>query len=496
MSALKVLAAASEIYPLVKTGGLADVVGALPRALAPHGIAVRTLVPGYPTVMAALEGRKVLHRYGGLFGGEATLSAGQAKGIDLFILDAPHLYARPGNPYLGPDGKDWPDNAARFAALGFVAADVCRGVAPDFLPDVLHVHDWQAALAPAYLKYGKSGATKSVITVHNLAFQGRFPAAIFGGLNLPPKAYAIDGVEYYGGVGYLKGGLQCADAITTVSPTYAREICTPEGGMGLDGLLRVRQSVLKGIVNGIDTTVWNPATDTNIAATYDAKRLTRRAGNRRAIERRFGLTPSDDLLYCIVSRLTGQKGMDLVIESIDTLVRTGARLALLGSGDAALQTAFSAVAKRLAGRVGVVLGYDEALSHLLQAGSDAILIPSRFEPCGLTQLYGLRYGCVPVVSRVGGLADTIIDANDAALSAGVASGVQFSPVDAPSFESALTRTAALFRDQKQWREMQRRGMRADVSWQRSAGQYAALFRELCGEQAMPAAAKEKQRASR
>jgi starch synthase len=496
MSALKVLAAASEIYPLVKTGGLADVVGALPGALAPHGIMVRTLIPGYPAVLSALEGRKVLHRYGGLFGAEATLSAGQTKGIDLFVLDAPHLYARPGNPYLGPDGKDWPDNAPRFAALGFVAADVCRGMAPDFLPDVLHVHDWQAALAPAYLKYGKPCATKSVITVHNLAFQGRFPTAVFDELKLPPNAYAIDGVEYYGGVGYLKGGLQCADAITTVSPTYAREICTPAGGMGLDGLLRVRQSVLKGIVNGIDTSVWDPATDAHIAATYDAKRLSRRAPNRRAIERRFGLAPSDDLLYCVVSRLTGQKGMDLVIETIDMLVQTGARLALLGSGDSALQTAFSSVAKRLAGRVGVVLGYDEALSHLLQAGSDAILIPSRFEPCGLTQLYGLHYGCVPVVSRVGGLADTVIDANDAALSAGVASGIQFSPVDRPSFESALMRTAALFRDEKLWREMQRRGMRADVSWQRSAYQYAALFRELCGEQAIPAAAQVEQRAVR
>ena len=335
MSALKVLAAASEIYPLVKTGGLADVVGALPGALAPHGIAVRTLVPGYPAVLSALEGRKVLHRYGGLFRGEATLSAGQAQGVDLFVLDAPHLYARPGNPYLGADGKDWPDNAQRFAALGFVAADICRGVTPDFLPDILHVHDWQAALAPAYLKYGKPGTTKSVITIHNLAFQGRFPAAVFDELKLPPMAYAIDGVEYYGGVGYLKGGLQCADAITTVSPTYAREICTAEGGMGLDGLLRVRRSALKGIVNGIDTTVWDPATDAHIVATYDAKRLTRRVGNRRAIEQRFGLAPSDDLLYCIVSRLTGQKGMDLVIEAIDTLDtdRRSARPARFGRCD-------------------------------------------------------------------------------------------------------------------------------------------------------------------
>src|SRR5262249_38711644 len=329
------------------------------------------------------------------------------------------------------------------------------GMVPASLHDVLHGHDWQAALAPAYLRYGKACATRSDMTIHNLAFQGRFPAAIFDELKLAPRAYAIDGVEYYGGVGYLKGGLQCADAITTVSPTYAREICTPDGGMGLDGLLRLRQDALRGIVNGIDTTVWDPATDTHVAATHDSRRLHRRAGNRRAIEQRFGLVPSSELLYCIVSRLTGQKGMDLVIESVDALTQTGGRLALLGSGDSALEAAFSSVAKRHAGRVGVVFGYDEPLSHLLQAGSDAILIPSRFEPCGLTQLYGLRYGCVPVVSRVGGLADTIIDANDAALAAGVATGVQFSPADQPSFESALMRAASLFRDQKAWRGVQR-----------------------------------------
>ncbi len=496
MSALNVLAVASEVYPLVKTGGLGDVVGALPGALGPHGIAVKTMVPGYPAVLTAIEGRTVLHRFDDLFGGKAALLAGAAKDLDLFVLDAPHLYGRSGNPYLAPDGKDWADNAQRFAALSKAAADIARGLVPAFVPHILHAHDWQAALGAAYLRFGEAGATKSVVTIHNLAFQGRFPAALFASLKLPASAYAIDGVEYYGGVGYLKGGLQCADAITTVSPTYAREICTPEGGMGLDGLLRVRRNVLLGIVNGIDTKVWDPATDSQIVATYDSKRLDRRAANKRAIEQRFSLKPSDDLLYCIVSRLTGQKGIDLVIESIDTLVQTGARLALLGSGDPALESAFSSVVKRHPGRIGIVLGYDEALSHLLQAGSDAILVPSRFEPCGLTQLYALRYGCVPVVSRVGGLADTIIDANDAALSAGVASGIQFSPVDQPSFVSALMRTASLFRDQKSWRDMQRRGMRADVSWQRSAGHYAALFRELCGVRMAPAALKERRRASR
>jgi starch synthase len=480
MSAIEVLAVASEIYPLVKTGGLAEVVGALPEALEPHGISVRTLVPGYPAVLAAIERRTVLHRFDDLFGGAATLIAGAASGLALFVLDAPHLYGRPGNPYLGPDGRDWPDNGQRFAALGSVSADIARGLVPAFLPHVLHAHDWQAALGPAYLRFGEPCAAKSLVTIHNVAFQGRFPAALFASLNFPTSAYAIDGIEYYGGVGYLKAGLQCADAITTVSPAYAREICTPEGGMGLDGLLRARQNVLIGIVNGIDTNVWNPATDDQIAARYDAKRLDRRVTNRRAVEQRFGLAPADGLLYCVVSRLTGQKGMDLVIGSIDALVETGARLALLGSGDSALETAFLSLAKRHPGRMGVVLGYDDGLSHLLQAGSDALLVPSRFEPCGLTQLHALRYGCIPLVSRVGGLADTIIDANDAALSAGVATGIQFAPVALPPLVSALRQAAGLFRDRKAWCGMQRRGMRADVSWQRGAAQYAALFRELCG----------------
>jgi starch synthase len=243
--------------------------------------------------------------------------------------------------------------------------------------------------------------------------------------------------------------------------------------------------VLSGIVNGIDITVWDPATDSHIASTYDVKRLARRAVNKRAVERRFGFEVSHDLTYCIVSRLTEQKGMDLVAQTIDTLVGSGARLALLGSGDGKMEASFNAAAKRHPGRVGAVIGYDEALSHLLQAGSDAILIPSRFEPCGLTQLYGLRYGCIPVVSRVGGLADTIVDANDAGMAAGVATGVQFAPTDAPSYVDALGRTAALFRDQRRWREMQRCGMRADVSWQRSAAQYAALFRSLSGAEEEP-----------
>ena len=473
---MKILSVASEVFPLVKTGGLADVAGALPAALAKQGVSVITLMPGYPAVMKALDEFEVAYTSENLFGGAARLLWGKAKGLELFVLDAPHLYDRPGNPYLGPDGKDWPDNSKRFAALSLIAAEIGRGSVADFMPEIIHCHDWQAGLVPAYMRYG--GGQKTVMTVHNLAFQGHFPASIFGTLGLPPKAFSIEGVEYFGGVGYLKAGLQCADAITTVSPTYAREILTAEDGMGLDGLLRERSNVVHGIVNGIDTDIWNPENDANVAQSYTAKQLAKREANKRAIEKRFGLETSDGLLYCIVSRLTLQKGIDLVAAALPRLIELGSRLAILGSGDAVLEGSLKEATVRYSGRVGIATTYDEPLSHLLQAGSDAILIPSRFEPCGLTQLYGLHYGCVPVVARVGGLADTIIDANDAAISAGVASGIQFTPVTQDALEHALDRATMLYADKAAWASMQRAGMKADVSWTRSAARYTDLFRSL------------------
>jgi starch synthase len=297
-------------------------------------------------------------------------------------------------------------------------------------------------------------------------------------LGLPALAFAIDGVEFYGHVSYLKGGLATADTITTVSPTYAQEICTPEYGMGLDGLLRARRNVLRGIVNGIDDTVWNPAEDPLIAQRYTARSLDKRAANKRAVEQRFNLKTGDGLLHGVVSRLTWQKGMDILASCIDELVATGARLALIGSGEPGIQDALIEAAERHPGRIGVVVGYDEGLSHLVQAGCDTILVPSRFEPCGLTQLYGLRYGCVPLVARTGGLNDTVIDANDAALQCGVATGFQFSPVDEPTLEHALGRAARCFAEPQLWRGLQKRGMAQDVSWSRSAAAYAQLYRNL------------------
>ena len=476
---MKVLSVASEMYPLVKTGGLADVTGALPAALAAHDVAVRTLLPGYPAVLRAVAKTDAVAVWHDGFGGEARLLAARRGALDLFVLDAPHLYGRDGNPYLGADGLDWPDNAERFAALALAAARIGWGEVDGFVPDVVHAHDWQAALVPAYLRWLGEGrqAPATVLTVHNLAFQGQFPADVLARIGLPPAAFTSDGVEWFGDVGYLKAGLLMADAVTTVSPTYAREIRTPADGMGMDAILRWRGAAVAGIVNGIDTDVWNPATDAHLAATYDRDTLARRDVDRRAIEDRFGLIHDASLLICMITRLTTQKGIDLVVGALDAIVASGARLVVLGSGEAAFERALQEAAVRLPGRIGVRIGYDEGLSHGMQGGCDAILVPSRFEPCGLTQLYGLRYGCVPIVSRVGGLADTVVDANDAALKAGVATGIVFAPVESTSLLDAVRRAVDLHGRSEAWRAIQSNGMRADVGWSRSAGEYVDVYRQ-------------------
>ncbi|MCC7216284.1 MAG: glycogen synthase GlgA [Burkholderiales bacterium] len=476
---MRVLSVASEAFPLVKTGGLADVVAALPPALARERVTVRTLVPGYPAVVDALRDADAVHAFPRLHGGPARLLAAHAADLDLFVLDAPHLYARPGNPYLGPDGKPWPDNALRFAALAEAAAAIGRGALPRFAPDVIHVHDWQAGLAPALLHYGGTPRPATVVTVHNLSFQGQFPRELLTAIGLPPHAFAIDGVEYYGTIGYLKAALALADRITTVSPTYAEEIRTPEGGMGLDGLLRQRADALAGILNGIDETVWNPATDPHLPTRFDARRLARRAANKAALQARFGLAVEPSAFVVgVVSRLTHQKGMDLLVEALPALVALGVQVALLGTGDPALERAFAAAAARHPARVAAVIGYEETLAHLLQGSVDALLVPSRFEPCGLTQLCALRYGAIPVVARVGGLADTVIDANAMALAAGTGTGIQFAPVTRAHIELAVGRAVSLKRDAALWRRLQARAMATDVGWTRPAKQYAALYRAL------------------
>lgn len=477
---VEILSVASEVYPLVKTGGLADVVGALPAALKRVGIRMRVMVPGYRQVLAKIETSELLADLPDLFGGPARILGVQTAGLDLLVLDAPHLFDRDGSIYADETGADWADNWKRFGALSLAAAFVAQGVIPNYRPEIVHAHDWQTGLVPAYMKFGGGTAAKSVMTVHNLAFQGHFSHEIFPELHLPPEANSMDGVEYYGGVGFLKAGLQCADFITTVSPTYAGEIRTAEFGMGLEGLLKARADIVSGILNGIDPSAWDPGTDVDLPEPFRVSTVSRRLANKRALQDRFGLEHSDGPLFGVVSRLTWQKGLDVLADVVDDLVEMGGQLCILGSGVAEIEAALQAAAERHVGQIGLVKGYDESLSHLVQGGGDAILIPSRFEPCGLTQLIGLRYGCVPVVARTGGLADTVIDANEAAILAGVATGVQFSPVENDVLIEALRRTVALYDDKKLWARIQRRGMKTDVSWDQSAQRYLELYEKLLG----------------
>jgi starch synthase len=475
---IRVLSVASEIFPIVKTGGLADVIGALPTALKARDIKMRTLVPGYPAVLKALGSAEEVLHFQNFYGGPARVLGASAAELDLFVLDAPHLFARPGNPYTAPDGSDWPDNAIRFAALARIAAEIGQGAVSAFVPQVVHSHDWQTGLTPAFMHYNNRPRPATVMTVHNLSYQGQFPQQMLSDIGLPPESFALDGIEYYGAIGFLKAGLQLADRITTVSPTYAVEIQGPDAGMGLEGLLRLRSGVLTGILNGIDTSVWNPATDLSIASTFDMNTLSQRVANKAALQQRLGLRLAPDaFLIGLISRMSWQKGLDLLLETLPTLSE-GVQIALLGTGDEELQVHYRAAAKSHPDRIAAVIGYDENLAHLIQAGADAILVPSRFEPCGLTQLCALRYGAIPIVSRVGGLADTVIDADEMAIAGDVATGVQFSAVTSENLAIAIRRADALFRDKPRWQRMQKNGMSVDVSWRNPARHYADLYRQV------------------
>ena len=472
----RVLSVASECVPLVKTGGLADVVGALPGALAAHGWEMRVLMPCYRALRARAADWPVVWVEEDLWGGEGRVLSGEVDGVSLLLLDAPHLYDRVGGPYSGLAG-DWPDNAQRFAALSWVGARIAReGLSDGWSPQVMHVHDWQAGFAPAYLAYGGTGGVGSVLTIHNIAFQGWAPAAMLGELRLPFEEFHPGGLEYYGGLSSLKAGLVTADRITTVSPNYAAELMRPEFGMGLQGVIAARAHVVSGILNGVDTAVWSPEAETH---GFSATAMNGKARAREALCEEFGLQVPGPLAI-VVSRLTDQKGIDLLPGIIPEFIEAGGGLVVLGSGDPALEGAMRGLAHRYPGRVGLHVGYDEALSHRMFAGGDAVLVPSRFEPCGLTQMYGLRYGCLPVVAAVGGLADTVIHANPAAVSAGVATGITFHPTDGVAFATALRQLVYLHTNKVLWTKVQKNAMRQDVGWDRSAAAYATLYAEITG----------------
>jgi starch synthase len=465
----------SECAPLVKTGGLADVAGALPTALAEQGVKVRTLLPGYRSVLAQLGKTKTAATYKDLFGGGAKLLTCQVAGLDLLILDAPHLYDRDGAIYGDETGKDWPDNAERFAALCQVAAKIAAKGIDGWTPDIVHGHDWQAGLTPEYLQ-GSGCDVPFVFTVHNIAFHGNVGGEKLQTLGLDTARFNADHFEFWGQISALKAGLVGAAKITTVSQTYAEELLTPAFGIGMDGVLRARQADLSGIVNGIDLDAWNPATDPNIKP---YKTAAGKAANKKALRKTFGLGPSDGPLCVLVSRLTEQKGIDLLLDALPTLLGQGGQLALLGSGDPKLEVALLEAADTHE-NLSVKIGYDEALSHQMMAGGDVILVPSRFEPCGLTQLYGLRYGTLPLVALTGGLADTVINASPAALARGVATGIQFFPIEAQALSNAFTRLCDLYADKPTWKTMQRNAMKQPVGWETSAAAYKAVYDSLTG----------------
>lgn len=476
---MHVLFATSEMAPWVKTGGLGDVAAALPAALHRGHQDVRVLLPYYPALRAAFPDAPCLAELPSLAPllPPARLLGAEAAGLPLLLLDCPSLFDRPGNPYLDGLGQDWSDNAVRFGLLSRVAALIGQPASPiGWQAEVVHVNDWQTALAPSFLAY--QGGAASVITVHNIAFQGCFGREYLAGLGFPPHAWTLSGVEYHGLLSFLKGGLQHATLLSTVSPTYAREIQDEAFGYGLAPLLRHRAGSLRGILNGVDTDVWNPATDPELAVPYAANRLAAKRDNKAALQAQVGLEVSDNLpLFGVVSRLTHQKGLDLLLGLGERLAGLPAQLVVLGSGDKAMEAGFRDLAERHPGRIAVTLGFDEALAHRIEAGADIFVMPSRFEPCGLNQMYSLRYGTPPVVRATGGLADTVVDATFRTLAQKTANGFVFTEATPHDLWRALERAADAWSDKVNWLRIQQNAMRRDCSWEHAAREYLQLYRE-------------------
>ena len=476
---LSILFATSEMAPWVKTGGLGDVAAALPAALRRLGHDVRVLLPAYPALHAAFPDAAAVAELPALAPAlpACRLLAAEADGLPLLLLDCPVLFGRPGNPYLDGQGHDWPDNAIRFGLLSRVAARLGQAASPlGWQPDVVQVNDWQTALAPAWLHY--EGGAASVVTVHNIAFQGCFDREHLAGLGLPEQAWRFDGVEYHGQLSFLKAGLQLATQISTVSPTYAREIQDEHFGYGLAPLLRHRADRLRGILNGVDTAVWNPAADPALAAPYAANRLAAKRANKAALQAEMGLAQTDDRpLFGVISRLTHQKGLDLLLTVADGLPHLPAQLVVLGSGDKAMEAGFRELAARHPGQIAVRIGFDENLAHRIEAGADSFVMPSRFEPCGLNQMYSLRYGTPPIVRATGGLADTVVDVDDDTLADKTANGFVLDSDTPHALWVALERAARAWEDKPLWQRIQQNGMRRDFSWQHAAAEYVALYRE-------------------
>jgi len=467
---------------MAKTGGLGDVCAALPAALRELRVDARVLLPGYPPVLAAAhdaQERARLMPFDARY--QARLLTGNLpNGVPLIALDSPPLYARAGGPYQNAAGEDWPDNGRRFGMLSKVAAILGSEYnLLDWRPHIIHCNDWPAALAAAYLHYTPRPRAAAVMTVHNLAFQGNFEPDLVSALGLPQSSFTVAGLEFHGRVSFLKAGLVYADAITTVSPTYAREIQSEPLGFGMQGLIHQRRHSLTGILNGIDTSVWNPETDPLIACRYNAGTLDNKLLNKLELQRRMQLTVDAEIpLLGVVNRFTQQKGTDLLAEAASQLIQLPTQLVALGTGQHELEHGLRMIAERHTGNIAVAIGFDESLAHLIEAGADMFLMPSRFEPCGLNQMYSQRYGTPPVARATGGLADTIIDYCPEALVNGRATGFLFSELTAPALLAAVQRAVAVYRDRQSWRKLQQNGMARDFGWHTAAGQYAELYARL------------------
>ncbi|EJA2551328.1 glycogen synthase GlgA [Serratia marcescens] len=476
---MQVLHVCSEMFPLLKTGGLADVVGALPAAQIAEGADVRVLLPAFPDVRNGIPDTVLVAEIDS-FAGRVGLRYGTYHGVGIYLIDAPWLYDRPGSPYHDQSMYAYPDNHRRFALLGWMACELAKGLDRYWRPQLVHAHDWHAGLTCAYLAANGHPA-RSVFTVHNLAYQGLFSAHHVTELWLPASFYDVCGLEFYGQMSFLKAGLFYADHVTAVSPTYAREITRPEFGYGMEGLLqeRQRQGRLSGILNGVDDKIWDPAHDPRLSTRYDADDLKSKVKNKLHLQKAMGLKVDESLpVFAVVSRLTSQKGLDLVLQALPELLAQGGQLALLGAGDAVLQQAFLAAAADYPEQVGVQIGYHESFSHRIIGGADVILVPSRFEPCGLTQLYGLKYGTLPLVRRTGGLADTVVDCALENLADGTASGFVFDDCDAVALGNAIRRAMVLWSRPKHWRHVQRHAMSVDFGWPVAAKEYLSLYQRL------------------
>ena len=475
----KILFVSSEVHPLIKTGGLADVSGSLPKAIADLSQDIKLILPRYQALKITEEIRflctvRVDNRNVNIL--ETRLPD---SNVTVLLVDYPSYFNFPGNPYVDELGEPWSNNAERFGLFCRIAVEVAMNRAHlDWQPDIVHCNDWQTGLVPALLSL-EYEPPKTVFTIHNMAYQGLFPKTAVYDLNIPGRLWHIAGLEFFDMLSFIKGGLVYADFITTVSPSYALEIQTAEFGYGLEGLLAARNASLGGIINGIDNEHWNPETDPYIAQTFTSKNLTKKRLNKTQVQEYFALPVNEKIpLFSLIGRLVEQKGIDLLVKCLPEMMTMNLQFVLLGSGDKAYEKQLQALAKQYPEQIAIKLGYDEALAHVIEAGSDVFLMPSKFEPCGLNQMYSQRYGTIPIVRKTGGLADTVTDTLPETLALGTASGIVFNEASAGALLEAIKRALILYSVPSTWKKMQINAMSKDFSWQRSAEQYLDLYDNL------------------